>query len=268
MFERYYLKPETIDRLRASWLSEPIEQYVQWLDEQGYSPRNVYRRVPILRRFGEFAQQQGAKQWSDLPAQVEPFVGCWVREHGTHYEEPPRWVGHEARTPVEQMLKLILPEFEGRGRSASRVDPFHKQVPGFFPFLQVERGLRESSMGHYVHYLHRFEAYLGRIGLERFSDLTPLVLSAFVIESATTLSKTSMTSLCSALRVFLRYLHQEGLTGRDLSSAIERPRGYRLAEIPRSIAWDEVRRRVSLTPSPSPSPSSSRGMMKPSISGA
>lgn len=242
MFERYYLKPETIDRLRASWLSEPIEQYVQWLDGQGYSPRCVHRRVPILRRFGEFAQQRGARQWTDLPAHVEAFVACWVHERGKHYEEPPRWVGHEARTPIKQMLKLILPEFEGRGRSANRVDPFHEQVPCFFPFLRLERGLRESTIYHYVHYLQRFELYLSRIGLERLSDLTPLILSTFVIESATTLSKTSMTGLCSALRIFLRYLHQQGQTERDLSSAIESPQRYRLAEIPRSIAWDEVRR--------------------------
>ena len=29
---------------------------------------------------------------------------------------------------------------------------------------------------------------------------------------------------------------------RDLSSAVESPRTYRLAELPRSITWDEVRR--------------------------
>ena len=242
MFERYYLKPDTIDRLRSSWLSEPIERYVQWLDERGYSPRNVYRRVPILRRFGEFAQQRGAKRWTDLPSLVEPFVACWVREHGKQYEQTHRRVGQEARTPVEQMLALILPEFEGRGRASSRAAPFHAQAPGFFPFLRLERGLRESSVCHYVHYLHRFEAYLSRISLERFSDLTPLVLSAFVIENASALCKTSMSGLCSTLRVFLRYLHQQGLIGTDLSSAVESPRRYRLAEIPRSIAWDEVRR--------------------------
>ena len=37
MLERYFLKPETIDRLRASWIGGPIEQYVQWLNEQGYA---------------------------------------------------------------------------------------------------------------------------------------------------------------------------------------------------------------------------------------
>jgi site-specific recombinase XerD len=105
----------------------------------------------------------------------------------------------------------------------------------------LERGLRESSIHHYVHYLRRFELYLQRIDLDRLSSLTPLVLSAFVIESAERLSKTSMTGLCSSLRVFLRYLHQEGVVGKDLSTAIECPRRYRFSDIPRAITWDQVR---------------------------
>ena len=48
MLERYYLKPETIDRIRATWLGEPIERYVAWLTEQGYAARSVCRRVPML----------------------------------------------------------------------------------------------------------------------------------------------------------------------------------------------------------------------------
>ena len=84
MLERYFLKPQTIDRLRASWIGEPIEQYVQWLTEHGYAVRNMYRRVPILRQFGDFARQHGAKNYEDLKDFVEPFVTRWVREHGSH----------------------------------------------------------------------------------------------------------------------------------------------------------------------------------------
>ena len=41
MFERYYKQLDTIDRLRSSWIGEPIEQYIRWLDEQGYSARTA-----------------------------------------------------------------------------------------------------------------------------------------------------------------------------------------------------------------------------------
>jgi integrase len=48
--------------------------------------------------------------------------------------------------------------------------------------------------------------------------------------------------LCGTLRVFLRYLRREDVVGRDLARSIEPPQVYRLAELPRSISWDEVRR--------------------------
>jgi hypothetical protein len=73
MLERYFVKPDTLDRLRASWIGEPIEQYVTWLHEHGYAARNVFRRVPLLWQFGEFARAQGATQWEELPHYVEAF---------------------------------------------------------------------------------------------------------------------------------------------------------------------------------------------------
>ena len=39
MLERYFVKPDTLDRLRASWIGEPIAQYVTWLHEHGYAAR-------------------------------------------------------------------------------------------------------------------------------------------------------------------------------------------------------------------------------------
>ena len=83
MIERYFIKYQTQDRIRASWLGEPIQRYVTWLHEQQYAARNVYRRVPVLMRFAAYAQSCGAKIWTDLPDLVQPFVKQWVAERGT-----------------------------------------------------------------------------------------------------------------------------------------------------------------------------------------
>ena len=66
MLERYFVRPTTIDRIRSSWLGEPIERYVTWLTEHHYSPRNVLRRVPILVHFGDFAAARGATRRGQL----------------------------------------------------------------------------------------------------------------------------------------------------------------------------------------------------------
>ena len=91
MLEYYFSKPDTIDRIRSCWLSEPIEQYVNWLEEHGYAASNVGARVPRLMQFAEFAWASGARHQEDLPAHVDPFrcplVGH-TRSRTQHCSEP------------------------------------------------------------------------------------------------------------------------------------------------------------------------------------
>jgi hypothetical protein len=59
MLEHYYVKPSTIDRIRDSWLGSQIESYVGWMEANGYTSRTVFRRMPRLFCFAEFAQKRG-----------------------------------------------------------------------------------------------------------------------------------------------------------------------------------------------------------------
>jgi integrase/recombinase XerD len=34
MLERYFVKPATVDRVRASWIGGPIEQYIGWCHQR------------------------------------------------------------------------------------------------------------------------------------------------------------------------------------------------------------------------------------------
>jgi len=246
MLERYFIKPETLDRVRGSWLGEPIESYVTWLAEHGYAARNVYRRVPMLMHFAEFARDNGASTWEELPELVDGFVEQWVRTRRRRgrSKEAKRHVADAARIPVEQMLRLLIPDFSGH-RRVPLSPPFIESAPGFFDYLREERGLQEISIRLYVHHLRRFEAYLKRIALSELSALSPAVLSAFTIHSSHGLGKHALSGLCGHLRIFLRYLYLERLLPRDLSASVDCPRLYRLSSIPRSISWDEVQRALN-----------------------
>ena len=243
MLEHYFLKPDTVDRIRQSWIGEPIESYVTWLSEHRYSARNVYRRVPMLRQFGEFAQAQGATQWEELPNYVEPFVQLWVHKHRQRCTtgQPCSYVENDARNPVQQLLRLILPDYMDSGRTR-RAEPLADRAPGFWTYLRHERGLRETTITLYYHSLRRLETYLTDIDLHDLSALSPAVLSAFVTQSSQELGQSSMQGLCTHLRTFVGYLYREGLIVRDLQPAVEAPRTYRLADLPRSISWEEVSR--------------------------
>jgi integrase/recombinase XerD len=244
MLERYFLRPATVDQVRASWIAEPIEQYVAWLTERGYGARNVHSRVPILRHFGDFARDHGATTWAELPVHVTSFVEAWLRDREGKRADPEgrRRFANEVRGPIEQMLRVVVPSFIGSGRPRRMQEPFAAQAPAFFAYLRQERGLRDETVLHYRHHLIRFEEYLHRIGLTDLSALSPAVLGAFVVERSRKLGRTSVRDLCGVVRVFLRYLHRERLLPKDLAAAVESPQAYRLATLPRSIPWDAVRR--------------------------
>lgn len=238
MLKRYFIRPTTVDRIRASWLGEAIEDYVVWLTEKKYAARNVAFRVPVLVRFGEFAQRSGAKELDELLAHIEPFIEDWLHRRKQGYSESQRSVAaRELRNPIRQLLHLILPN---HGKVAGVPDPFVNAAPGFFDFLRRERGLREATLVQYRHYLQRLQDYLRRFERPLLPDLPPAVISALITESGKTLDKRSVQSLCSILKVFFRYLYSVGLMTRDLAKAIESPRRYQLSNLPRSISWHQV----------------------------
>ena len=241
MLEDYFVKPATIDRFRSSWIAAEIEKYLVWLVEHRYSRRCIWRRVPTAFAFGEFARARGASTLGELTAHVEAFVADRVARHEacTASKRP---MAKEVRGPVEQMLSVVLPGFEPSGRPRHAA-PFADAVPGFFGYLVEERGLRPASVLAYRHHLDRFEAYLRRIGVGSIHELSPTILSAFVVDRAAAgLAKTTVRDGAGVLRVFLRYAHREGLLASDLSAAVGWPQVYRLSDIPRSISWDDVNR--------------------------
>jgi site-specific recombinase XerD len=241
MLEQYFVKPSTIDRLRGSWIGAEIEAYVAWLVAQGYSAKSIWRRVPIAFAFGEFAGARGAVGVGELAEHIEAFVADRVALHDTRTGSR-RPMGKEVRGPVEQMLSVVLPGFEPTGRP-HHAQPFAEVLPGFFDYLVGERGLRPASVLQYRHHLDRFEAYLRRIGVGSVAELSPAILSAFIVErSGAGLAKSTVRDNAGVLRVFLRYAHREGAVTTDLSGAVGWPQVYRLSSIPRSISWADVNR--------------------------
>jgi integrase/recombinase XerD len=82
MLEDYYVKPSTIDRVRSSWLAPQIESYLEWLQAHGYSRLVVYRRLPLLFHFAEFAHKKGCRDIASCKAHIKEFVSHWLDQHG------------------------------------------------------------------------------------------------------------------------------------------------------------------------------------------
>lgn len=242
MIEQYYVRPDTVDRIRTSWIFSEIEQYVSWLTENQYSSRSVLRRIPLLVAFGEYAKEHGANQIKDLPDYVEPYVEGWVtqRDKCKSKNAARKKMGDCIRNPIRQLLRLVVPGYNGRCRPRKPDNPFEAQAPEFLNYLIEEKGLRPRSVYQYRYHLRQFDAYLKRIKSEDLAALSPDILSGFITDYGPRVAWPTMRNACGTLRVFLRYIHREGVLAKDLSAVIEFPQSYRLSGVPRSIAWTEV----------------------------
>ena len=243
MLERCFVRPDTLDRIRSSWLGPPIERYAAWLCERGYRVRTLATRVSILRQFGTFAQKHEAQGYEELPAHLEPFLQCWSRRrHTRRAPDRPSPVARYARVAIEQMLRVVVPGFIGRSRRQAIREPFADRAPGFSMYLRQERGLRDTTLGLYDEHLRAFAAYLTDLGCKDLQELSPAAVSGFLTERSQGLSRSTVRARCAVLRVFLRYLHRERLIARDLSLIVEAAPCYRLAHLPRSITVEDVQR--------------------------
>jgi len=242
MLERYFVRPATVDRILANAAGAYIEHYVSWMRAQGYADRNVFRRVPILCQFGEFASARGAIDGQTALAHVEPFAQYWASIHGksSKSEVERAKVTSEARNASRQMLELALYGSVEPHRQRKPF-PFEAEVPGFAGYLRDERGLKDETIERHGFYLNGLSAFFGRAGVASLASVSPPLLAAFLVERCTGLERTSRRDLCGTLRIFLRYCYRERIIGRDLSAAVEAPRLHPLASVPRAITWDEVR---------------------------
>ena len=253
MLERCYVRPETVDRIRSCWISGAIDQYVTWLVEQKYNDKTVFRRIPLLVSFGDFARAQGAESIGDLPRYIETFVEARVSERvrGRKSGERLKRILKDIRNPIQQMLRLVIAGFTVKRRRRPE-NPFEELAPSFFVYLRQEKGLRETSIIHYSHYLRQFDSYLQSIQFDDLRHLSPPVLSGFFPVFSQRRGRTSVRDACGVLRVFVRYLYRERILTTDFSSIIEHPQTYRLSNVPRSITWDEVRRMLDAVDKRSP----------------
>lgn len=246
MLERYFTKPQTVDRIRSSWLGEAIERYVTWLAEHGYQARSVYHRVPLLLRFAAFAHHRGATEIPAAADQVDNFIQRQLahrirRSSSTIAKQ--QYV-RDTRSGIQHFLRVVRMDGVPPGSNAAR--PLAHWAPHFFAYLQDERGLSPTTVEGYAAQLRSFERYTTAQRLDGPQAITPTVLDRFLAERRTQVCARSLVVTCAVLRAFLRYLYREGIATRDFSAVIEGPRAYRLSAIARSITADHVHRTLSV----------------------
>jgi site-specific recombinase XerD len=242
-----------VDRKVRALAGTPFESdlsaCVVHLRSRGYKTTTLATYVQILLDFIRFGIARGAATLADLKALQAEFSGYFLKTYGTRNPQTSaaRPALARAQATVRGFLDFRQGLAWGAPRQPTQVLPFSAEAPGFWKLLASERGLAATTLRGYRYSLSALETYLSRNDISGLADLTPRLLTNFLVAHIRATSVGTGRNVCGHLRVFLRFLHAEGIHARELSSALSWPKEYALKTLPRSIPWDDVQtcRRVA-----------------------
>jgi integrase len=111
-----------------------------------------------------------------------------------------------------------------------------------FVAFENQSGQATRTMESHRLYLTRFAGFLQAAGVDAPSALDPRVLTEFVQHTGEHFSLSTLYCTSCWLRVFLRYLHREGHTARNLAIFVPPVAGVKKAHLPSAYGTDDVRR--------------------------
>jgi integrase/recombinase XerD len=219
MLERHFRSLMVIDRIRAQWLGPQIERYAQSLDELHTGYRHcsaAYSGPRALQRVRRWSWR--SKRLDELPDHVDAFVSHWLAEH---VQEPgssdnrfskPFACGADA---LPGPARFHTPELPSRQCHSLPACPASSH--SFSTRKDCAQPRCTITALHFARsrLIWRRQAFPCR-------ELTPSSITDFITTRAQTLHKSGMLNTVGALRVFLAYLHREGIIANDLARSVPR----------------------------------------------
>jgi site-specific recombinase XerD len=142
---------------------------------------------------------------------------------------------------------MLLRHLRGLGIVASPPEaiddtPLNRLERDYRQFLASERGLTPATLANYLPTVRCFLTEHFSNGALRLDELSPQDLNRFILSHAQKISRGRAKLMVTALRSFLRFLCQRGEITADLASAVPTVANWRLSELPKSLAPEQVER--------------------------
>jgi site-specific recombinase XerD len=229
----YLRTSRVVRRLRAGTLGEHIHLYVEHLQRAGYSVETGHHSLSVLQDFAFWLGATGA----GLGGVQEALVSQYLAERRRHRPRRNGDAGALSRLlSVLREAKVIAP------RSLPPRDPREDILEAYRLHLERKRGLAPASIASHLWFLRPFLAETKIATNADIAGLSAQAVAVYVERHAGDHGATTAGILCTRLRVFLRYLHGEGLLTADLTAAIPSIRRPTEARLPSFMSPEQVRR--------------------------
>ena len=233
MSTEFYFPSRTSQRwLRVGPLAGDLDRFATRLKAQGYAHPSAVSKLRLVSNLSRWLEHQGL----GVEALDEPRIEAFLLTRG------PRCVRRGEATTARQLLSHL--------RTSGRIplapsppedsNPFAQIERRYERFLVNERGLSRATVQNYLPIIHTFLAERFVTGAVALGALTVRDVNQFIVRQSQRLSRSRAKLLVTALRSFLRHLHQRGDIPAGLAGALLPVVSWRLSGVPKSLAPEQV----------------------------
>ena len=220
-------------RLRTGPLGSYIDPFAQHLSIQGYADVTARGKLTVVAKLSRWLEQQ---QFS-LNTLNEQQISAFLQE--LHRRR------RRARRGDATTLRELLTLLRANGAIPEPITPNPPSAlelleDDFTCHLTEERGLAKATIDNYLPVVHHFLTVRFGEDAPETERLCIRDVTQFVLKHLCNLSPKSAQLSISALRCFFRFLYQRGLLLTDLAAAVPTVANWRLSEVPKFIAPQEV----------------------------
>ena len=234
MNEQFFADPKVRQRLHRGPLGPHVERFAQTLFDQGYAATTAKRKLILISELSHWLQRRHQAVEDVSEFRIERFIRSRNGKKRLHRGDPPTLRQFLSFLRKAGVIPTLAPEIED--------SPVQRIENSFALYLSQERGLSQNTLDDYL-------PVARRVLTERFSDgkvllskLSPQDISGFILRYAHQLSPSSAQLMVTALRSFLRFLHEQGEIDTNLAAAVPTVARWRFTELPKFLKLEETQR--------------------------
>mgnify|MGYP006282788595 CR=1 FL=1 len=232
MVERFFARRSTVDRMRSGPLGPYVDEFAQWLAEQGYTRDITSRKIRLVADLSRWL----ARRRMDATDLNEQRLESFLRQRRRIL---PHYCGE--RPALHQFLAQLrtLGVTPGPSPDAEHTE-LHRVLTTYTQYLVQERALSPMTVKQQVAYIRRF--LCERFGTTQVhcEALGPADIAAHLLQHNNTASPRGPQAIATALRTFLRFLYVRGVVGNNLAGAVPRMAHWHLAGVPKFLTAEQV----------------------------
>lgn len=235
MLQFYFLDSVTQDKLRCGLLREHMDELAAVLRARGYRRDGARAALRCARDLSEFADETGKRRAKLIDEQlIQQF---------RHEKERRLGPSPQLRAQINLVVKLLT-ACKLFAVAPPRVDAAGHLLERYEHHLLDVRGLATTSVQKFVRGAELFVAWSDAqkrpVRRTRGRDVLD-----FVMHHTEARTGSFGSELCSQLRIFLRFLHGEGLIKAELDRVVPKVPRWRLAALPRHLPWRQVQKLIA-----------------------